>query len=126
MRKLDLIVISITIILITGCSGQQTATVAAPIIQQDSNEAVLAPAKTAAPDCLGDGINLIGESIADEYETASYKQVMTWFCNGAEFEDILVALETESQTGILAEEMLVMISNGISWEEIWQFIGFTD
>lgn len=82
--------------------------------------------ETAPPNCLGDEISPIGQSIADEYESASYEQVMTWFCNGAEFEDILTALETESQTGTPAEEMLLMLADGFTWEEIWQMIGLTN
>jgi alkylation response protein AidB-like acyl-CoA dehydrogenase len=51
---------------------------------------------------------------------------MTWFCSGAEFEDILVALQTEDQTGTPAEEMLVMLAEGFTWEEIWLVIGLTE
>jgi len=82
--------------------------------------------ETVAPDCLGGELSPIGEAIADEYESASYDQVMTWFCNGAEFEDILAALETESQTGTPAEEILQMFADGFTWDEIWQIIGLTD
>ena len=80
---------------------------------------------TAPPTCLGDEVSSIGQAIADEYDSASYEQVITWFCNGAEFEDIIVALETESQTGTPAEEMLQMLADGFTWEEIWQLIGLT-
>jgi hypothetical protein len=82
--------------------------------------------ETVPPNCLGGAASPIGQSIAEEYESVSYDQVLTWFCNGAEFEDILVALETESQTGIPAEEMLQMLADGFSWEEIWQIIELTD
>jgi len=136
MGKIGFIAVFITLALTIGCNGKQTdavdpdvtSPIAAPV-QQDVIEPAqtpLPPSETAAPNCLGDEINLIGKSIADEYESASYEQVMTWFCNGAEFEDILVALETESQTGRLADELLVMMAEGLSWEEIWQVIGFTD
>jgi len=81
---------------------------------------------TAPPTCLGDEVSSIGQSIADEYETASYEQVITWFCNGAEFEDIIVALETESQNGTPAEETLQMLADGFTWDEIWQVIGLTE
>jgi len=81
---------------------------------------------TAPPSCLGDEVSPIGQVIADEYETASYEQVMTWFCNGAEFEDIIVALETESQTDVPVEEMLQMLADGFTWDEIWQMIGLTE
>jgi hypothetical protein len=81
---------------------------------------------TAPPTCLGDEVSSIGQAIADEYDSASYEQVMTWFCNGAEFEDIIVALESESQTGTPAEEMLQMLADGFTWDEIWQLIGLTE
>ncbi len=81
---------------------------------------------TAPPTCLGDEISSIGQAIADEYESVSYEQVITWFCNGAEFEDIIVALETESQTDTPAEEMLQMLADDFSWDEIWQMVGLTE
>lgn len=82
--------------------------------------------ETVPPNCLGDEVSPIGQSIADEYESVSYEQVMLWFCNGAEFEDILVALESESQTDTPAEDMLQMLADGFSWEEIWQTIGLSE
>jgi hypothetical protein len=88
-------------------------------------EATASPAEAAGPNCLGDEVSPVGQSIAEDYEFTSYEQVMTWFCNGAEFEDILVALETESQTGTPAEELLQMAADGLTWDEIWQMIGLT-
>ena len=85
-----------------------------------------AQVETVEPNCLGGETNPIGQSIADDYESTSYEQVMTWFCNGAEFEDILVALETEAQTDTSADEMLKMLADGFTWEQIWQLIGLTD
>ena len=82
--------------------------------------------ETAPPDCLGGEVSPIGQSIAEDYEFTDYAEVITWFCNGAEFEDILVALETESQTGTPAEEMLQMLADGFTWDEIWQTIGLTE
>ena len=74
--------------------------------------------ETSAPDCLDGEVSPIGGAIAEEYDFTSYEEVITWFCNGAEFEDILVALETESQTGTPAD--------GFTWEEIWQQVGLTE
>ena len=76
--------------------------------------------------CPDDGLNVIGQGIADEYGFTSYEEVMTWFCGGAEFEDILLALQTEDQTGVPAEEMLVMLADGLSWEDIWQVVGLLE
>lgn len=75
--------------------------------------------------CASSEANKIGEAIAKDYAFTSTEQVMGWFCNGAEFEDILVALETADQTGASAEEMLEMLAAGMTWEEIWQVVGLT-
>lgn len=83
-------------------------------------------AETAPPDCLGGEVSPIGQSIAEDYEFTDYTEVITWFCNGAEFEDILVALETEAETGTPAEEMLNMLADGLTWDEIWQLTDLTD
>ena len=84
------------------------------------------PIETADPICLGEKDNPIAEAIANEYEFATYDQVMNWFCNGAEFDDILVALETELQTETSADEMLQMLTDGFSWEDIWLITGLTE
>ena len=84
------------------------------------------PVETLEAECPGETINNIGQGIADEYDFTSYEEVMTWFCNGAEFEDILVALQTEDQTGTPAEEMLVMLAEGFTWEEIWMVVGLAE
>ena len=104
-----------------GLAPNPTQAVASEPTQETVQEA-----ETAPPNCLGGEISPIGLSIAEEYDFTSYEEVMTWFCNGAEFEDILVALETESQTGTPAEEMLGMLADGFTWEEIWQLIGLTE
>ena len=96
------------------------------LIHQETADPGNPISEKVAPDCMGDEISLIGQSISDEYETASYEQVMTWFCNGAEFEDILVALETEAQTETPPDEMLQMLADDFTWEEIWQLVGLTE
>ena len=145
MRLGHPIVILITFVLITACSAGPNPTsephVPTSTTQvQENNEPpavetlvptkTIAPAtplvETAGPNCLGGEINPIGQSIAEEYDAASYEQVMTWFCNGAEFEDILVALETETQVDTSAEEMLQMLADGFTWDEIWLLVGLTD
>ena len=101
----------------------------APVITVDMEETTQVnplSVETVGPNCLGDKVNPIGQAIADEYEIASYSQVMTWFCSGAEFEDILVALETEYQTDTSADDMLQMLAAGFSWNDIWLTTGFTD
>jgi hypothetical protein len=89
------------------------------IVQEEPTLALTDVVETPEAACPGEGINSIGQGIADEYEFTGYDEVMNWFCDGAEFEDILVALQTEDQTGVQAEEMLVMLAEGLSWEDIW-------
>jgi hypothetical protein len=84
------------------------------------------PLATQAADCASSDANMLGAAIARDYDFTSTEQVMSWFCDGAEFEDILVALETAEQTGASAEEMLIMLAAGLTWEEIWKEVGLTD
>ncbi len=130
------IIIIIVFVLTTACSGQApasvvpdiTSTSVSPGTQEmiETTQVTLLSVETAEPNCLGYDVNPIGEAIADEYEHANYQQVMTWFCNGAEFEDILVALETEIQTDTTADEILQMLAEGFSWEDIWLITGLAD
>jgi hypothetical protein len=89
------------------------------IVQEVPTLALTDVVEIPEANCPGEGINSIGQGIADEYEFTGYDEVMNWFCDGAEFEDILVALQTEDQTGVQAEEMLLMLAEGLSWEDIW-------
>jgi hypothetical protein len=101
---------------IESTQGTDTASIAdaTPVAENDP------------PDCLGGEVSPIGESIAEDYDFTDYAEVITWFCDGAEFEDILVALESESLTDTSAEEMLQMLADGFTWDEIWQLVGLTE
>ena len=82
---------------------------------------------TSGPDCYPDGVHPIGQGIADQFaETVTYTEVMTWFCNGALFDDILNALITEELSDVEAEDTLVQLAAGMTWEEIWIDLGITD
>lgn len=115
---------------LTACGSQPTSTLqpTAPI-EQDTiqpTEIISTPVESPDPDCPGNGINPLGQSIADDYDFVDYNQIMAWFCEGAEFEDILVALETEALTNEPAGEMLQMLADGMTWQEIWFFFELTD
>jgi len=143
MRKRFLFPLLLATLLVHACGAPQsqpveqavpTAIDSQPVpTSVPTQEIETAPLAEASPvadsdaaDCLGGETSPIAESIAEEYEFTSYAEVVTWFCDGAEFEDILVALETESQTGTPAEEMLQILAEGASWEDIWGFIGLTN
>jgi hypothetical protein len=81
---------------------------------------------TSDSDCLGSEKSEIGQEIADEFDEIGYDQIMIWFCNGAEFDDISLALLTEQETDASAEEMLFMLADGLSWNDIWLLVGLTE
>ena len=60
----------------------------------------------------------VGESIARNYDVL-YKDVIDIYCEGYTFDEILLALETESQTGMDKLDILQMRDDGLSWDEIW-------
>lgn len=79
------------------------------------------------PDCYGEETHPIGESIADLFsDITDYTQVMTWFCNGFEFEDIVTALETQLASGNSASDLLAMFKNGKDWDTIWVELGIVE
>lgn len=81
--------------------------------------------ETAGPDCY-EGIHPIAASIVEKYPETDYEQVMTWFCKGAEFEDILLSLLTARLSERKPEAMLESIADGQTWEEIWQELDLED
>lgn len=80
---------------------------------------------TSGAECASADAMKLGQSIADDFVFTNAEEVLTWFCAGAEFEDILVALQTEELSGVPAEEMLAMLAEGLSWDDIWKTIGLT-
>lgn len=104
-----------------GVSTQPTLP-AGDIPQQSGNNP---SGETAASfDCAGSERHPIGQSIAETYEV-SYERVMTWFCGGYSFENILIALETSEAVDVPADTLLQMLLEK-EWEEIWVEVGFTD
>jgi len=100
MKKISFLLF--IVLLITGCS----------FIESENLD--------RTTDCYKDGIHPAAQSIVEEYsQTTDYDEVMVWFCNGAEFEDILNALLTEEMTNIDAEEFLRRVADGEDWNDIW-------
>jgi hypothetical protein len=79
---------------------------------------------TDAYDCATNEEHRIGQSIAETFDVP-YVQVMTWFCSGFSFDNILVALETSEAVDIPAEALLQMVMDQ-TWEEVWDQIGFVE
>lgn len=66
----------------------------------------------------------IAVGITEDYDV-TYEQVMTWFCSGYSFENILIALETAEATGYDPDVLLQMVLEK-DWEQIWEEIGLTE
>ena len=108
-----ILVLAVTLLGLTACA-------ASPSSPSLATPATLPPADP----CAAGEPNPIGQSIAGEYET-SYEQVMTWFCAGYSFDNILIALETSEAVDVPAETLLQMLQEK-EWEEIWVEVGFSE
>jgi len=135
--------LTISVFLLVSCSNSlgnpaSISDIAKPTATKEQTSALTAqvppastvlittPQATPSGNCASEEINQIGQSIAEPYAFTSKEEVMTWFCNGAEFEDILMALETEELNGTPAEEMLEMRAQGLSWDDIWLVVGYVE
>lgn len=128
------------ILLLAGCSttnqavnnqdtspNQPAAQIQENAVGEQAAEHEPEATSTSGPDCYGPEIHPVGQSIADQFEDeTSYDEVMVWFCNGVQFDDILTALQTEVLTSVNAEELLEMLGSGLTWDDIWVEIGLTE
>ena len=96
--------------------------------QQTQNETILEPiVKVPAAECETGTTHPIAVSISEQYAyLTDYDEVIGWFCDGAIFEDILNALTTEELSGVEAGDVLVMVAEGKTWDEIWLELGITE
>ena len=74
------------------------------------------------PECLSQEAQLLAEHISEGFEIP-VEAVMGWYCQGFEFEDILLALQTSAGSEISPDELLVRLGQGQSWDDIWKDIG---
>jgi PBP1b-binding outer membrane lipoprotein LpoB len=131
MIKNHFFLIVLAAVILSGCSAQPMGTESqeaepAAVTEPTATTVILSPSENMATECPGPEINPIGESITADYSFTTYEQVMDWFCEGAEFENILVALETEALTDEPAGEMLQMIADGLTWEDVWILVDLED
>ncbi|QRN83205.1 hypothetical protein JR338_00140 [Chloroflexota bacterium] len=87
---------------------------------------VLLSSCTLKNDCMADDPHPIGLNIAENY-SVDYDQVMVWYCEDHEFDDIILALETADLVpSFSGDALLAMRGDGLSWDEIWLDIGLTN
>lgn len=63
----------------------------------------------------------MGVSIAEKFDV-SYERVMTWFCSGHAFDEILIALQTSGMSDASVEELLTLRQSQ-PWDQIWVELG---
>jgi hypothetical protein len=112
----------------TATAAQATHAGPTPLAEETrlaGDDAAPAPTEVMDTSCADEDTRKMGEAIAVDYAFTNTDEVLGWFCSGAEFEDIITALETSEQTGIAAGDLLEMLADGLSWDEIWLAIGYT-
>lgn len=66
----------------------------------------------------------VGQSISQTFDV-TYEEVMTLFCAGYPFEDILIALQTGEISGHPAKVLLARHEE-MTWDQIWEEIGIVE
>jgi hypothetical protein len=79
------------------------------------------PTENPETNCSSLNPHPMAEGMAEQFDV-TYDEVMTWYCDGFAFSDILLALETEELVEQSTEELLNMLENS-TWEEIWGELG---
>jgi len=72
-------------------------------------------------DCSTLNPHPLAVSMEEKFEV-SYDEIMTWYCDGYAFSDILLALETEKLVDLSAPVLLSRLRTR-SWELIWDELG---
>ena len=110
---------------VTACATSPTGSEASdPIVHQPTPATLPTVVDDATGGCPGSETHPIGESLTRTYDV-SYEQVMTWFCSGYSFDNILIALETSEAVDVPADGLLQMLKEK-EWEQIWVEVGLID
>jgi hypothetical protein len=72
--------------------------------------------------CHGGDPHPVGKRLAESYDV-SYDEVMTWFCSGYGFGEIMHALQTSQRTGTRPEDLLNMKTEMGGWGQVWKAEG---
>ncbi len=75
-----------------------------------------------AEDCVGADPHPVALSLAETYEVP-YEDIMSWFCAGYGFGEIVHALQTSEVSDYSPEELLALKTNMRGWGQVWQELG---
>ena len=84
-------------------------------------ESPIEPTENPETNCSSLNPHPVAEGITEKFPI-SYDEVMTIYCDGYAFSDILLALETEQLIDQSVEDLLSLLETH-SWEEIWDDLG---
>ena len=84
-------------------------------------ESTIEPTENPETNCSSLNPHPVAEGITDKFPI-NYDEVMTLYCDGFAFSDILLALETEQLVDQSYEDLLSLLETN-SWEKIWDDLG---
>jgi hypothetical protein len=79
------------------------------------------PRANPETDCSTLNPHPIAQGMVETFDV-SYDEVMTWYCGGYAFSDILLALETSDLADVPVPDLLPLTET-LSWNEIWDDLG---
>ena len=110
-----------------GCQGDSLKSAAyesRPEVAADAEAEVDTKANAGVnpeTDCSTLNPHPLAQGMVETFDV-SYDEVMTWYCDGYAFSDILLALETSDLADIPVLDLLPLTENQ-SWDEIWDDLG---
>lgn len=119
-KKLPVFFLLISFLFLSGCQdGLKTISFnASKITEKFQTEKEIVSSTDLRDECPLPNPHPVAENIAQKYQL-EYTQVIDWYCQGYEFEDILLALQTGKITEVAVEDLLTL-SETQSWSEIWE------
>lgn len=128
MKKYLIIGVILSVMLgAAGCQGDSLKSAAyesRPEVAADAEAEVDAAADAGVnpeTDCSTLNPHPLAQGMVETFDV-SYDEVMTWYCDGYAFSDILLALETSDLADIPVLDLLPLTEHQ-SWDEIWDDLG---
>ena len=128
MKKYLMIGVILSVMLVAaGCQGDSLKSAAyesRPEVAADAEAEVDTKANAGVnpeTDCSTLNPHPLAQGMVETFDV-SYDEVMTWYCDGYAFSDILLALETSDLADIPVLDLLPLTENQ-SWDEIWDDLG---
>ncbi|MCD4801496.1 MAG: hypothetical protein K8R16_01000 [Anaerolineales bacterium] len=132
MKKYLLIAVILSVLIVgAGCQGdslksanyQSRSDVGAEADADAEGEIDADAGVNPETDCSTLNPHPIAQGMVDTYDV-SYDEVMTWYCDGYAFSDILLALETSDLADVPVPDLLPLARNQ-TWDEIWDELGIS-